>query len=108
MFLLFPGGWDVLHQFSLSSWDVRKALTLLYSQYSVSPFFVVDVVPDVTDSHKNIIRVIAHFGYILTRTSHFKRWFCNFVHFSQLRPPELGLPNKNYYSLSDRDPVSIS
>ncbi|XP_065206567.1 endothelin-converting enzyme 1-like [Planococcus citri] len=74
------GGWEVMHGFSISAWDLRKTLTILYSKYSVSPFFIVDVVPDVTDSPKNIIR---------------------------LRPPQLGLPNKSYYSLSDNDPVIV-
>lgn len=48
---------DLLSDFSVSTWNLKKFFTVLYSQFNVSPFFIIDVVPDVTDSPKHIIRV---------------------------------------------------
>jgi hypothetical protein len=51
------GGWHVLREFSIHSWDYRQALQHLHALYGVSPFFEVSVVPDPRDSIKSIIQV---------------------------------------------------
>ena len=61
-FFYFPtpphaGGWHVLRDFSVHSWDYRLALQRLHAAHGVSPFFKVSVVPDPRDSVKSIIQV---------------------------------------------------
>jgi len=61
-FFSFPtpphaGGWHVLRDFSVHSWDYRLALQRLHAVYGVSPFFKVSVVPDPRDSLKSVIQV---------------------------------------------------
>lgn len=64
------GGWHVLREFSIHSWDYRQALQHLHALYGVSPFFKVSVVPDPRDPMKSII---------------------------QVSPSGLGLPDRSYY-----------
>jgi len=51
------GGWHVLRDFSVHSWDYRLALQRLHAVYGVSPFFKVSVVPDPRNSFKSVIQV---------------------------------------------------
>lgn len=64
------GGWHVLRDFSVQSFDYKKTLLKLHKKYGVSPFFKVSVVPDNRNPEKNII---------------------------QISPIELGLPDPSYY-----------
>ncbi|XP_021937704.1 protein gone early isoform X2 [Zootermopsis nevadensis] len=64
------GGWNVLREFSIHSWDYRQALQHLHALYGVSPFFKVVVVPDPRDHLRSII---------------------------QVSPAGLGLPDRSYY-----------
>ncbi|VVC34754.1 Peptidase M13, C-terminal domain,Peptidase M13,Peptidase M13, N-terminal domain [Cinara cedri] len=64
------GGWHVLKDFDVHSWDLPKNIVQLHSEYSVSPFFKIDVVPDDKVSGQNII---------------------------QISPAGLGLPDRRYY-----------
>jgi predicted metalloendopeptidase len=64
------GGWHVLRDFSVHSWDYRLALQRLHAVYGVSPFFKVSVVPDPRNSFKSVI---------------------------QVSPAGLGLPDRSYY-----------
>jgi hypothetical protein len=54
---VIAGGWHVLREFSIHSWDYRQALQHLHALYGVSPFFKVSVVPDPRDPIKSIIQV---------------------------------------------------
>nr|CAD7440612.1 unnamed protein product [Timema bartmani] len=64
------GGWNVLREFSHFSWDYRVNLVKLHSQYGVSPFFKISVVPDPDNPERGVIKV---------------------------SPAGLGLPDRSYY-----------
>nr|CAD7396102.1 unnamed protein product [Timema poppensis] len=64
------GGWNVLREFSHFSWDYRVNLVKLHSQYGVSPFFKISVVPDPDSPERGVIKV---------------------------SPAGLGLPDRSYY-----------
>ncbi|XP_049808638.1 endothelin-converting enzyme homolog [Schistocerca nitens] len=64
------GGWHVLRDFSVQSFDYKKTLIKLHKKYGVSPFFRVSVVPDNRNPERNVI---------------------------QITPIELGLPDPSYY-----------
>ncbi|XP_069683411.1 protein gone early isoform X2 [Periplaneta americana] len=64
------GGWHVLREFSIHSWDYRLALQKLQALYGVAPFFRVGVVPDPRNPAQSII---------------------------QVSPAGLGLPDRSYY-----------
>lgn len=55
---VFAGGWDVLRSFKPAQWNQHKVLEELYSEHNVSPFFQIDVVPNVDLSDQNIILVL--------------------------------------------------
>lgn len=57
IFFVNAGGWSVLREFSIHTWDYRQALQHLHALYGVSPFFKVSVVPDPRDPLKSIIQV---------------------------------------------------
>ncbi|CAG2053435.1 unnamed protein product, partial [Timema podura] len=50
-------GWNVLREFSHFSWDYRVNLVKLHSQYGVSPFFKISVVPDPDNPERGVIKV---------------------------------------------------
>ncbi|XP_050441073.1 endothelin-converting enzyme 2-like [Adelges cooleyi] len=64
------GGWHVLKDFNVHAWDPSQTIVKLHAEYSVSPFFKIDVVPDDRVAGQNII---------------------------QISPAGLGLPNRRYY-----------
>ena len=64
------GGWEVLRSFNLYSWDSHRVLKRLHAEYNVNAFFRVEVVPDVRDPTRNIIRIA---------------------------PDGLGMPHKSFY-----------
>jgi hypothetical protein len=51
------GGWEVLRSFNLYSWDSHRVLKRLHAEYYVNAFFRVEVVPDVREPTRNIIRI---------------------------------------------------
>lgn len=56
-FCLPLGGWNVLREFQVHSFDLRNTLTRLHSQFGVSLFFKVDVVPDPNSAQDFVIQV---------------------------------------------------
>ncbi|KAL1137607.1 hypothetical protein AAG570_009303 [Ranatra chinensis] len=72
------GGWRVLREFSLQTWDMKKTLRELHSKYNIQPFFRIDVVPDATQPQLSII---------------------------QISPGSLGLPDKTYYYRRAEDKI---
>lgn len=75
------GGWQVLREFSVLSWDFSQVLVKLQSEHGVTPFFQVSVTPDPRNADKNIL---------------------------QLSPSGLGLPHKSYYYREKDDRMSSS
>ncbi|XP_066995595.1 endothelin-converting enzyme 2 [Anabrus simplex] len=73
------GGWSVLRDFSLHTWDIRNVLVRLHSEHNVSPFFRVQVVPDPQKPSKPIIQ-ISPSGLDLPDKSYY------------YRPPDTGVP----------------
>jgi len=70
------GGWDVLRSFNLYNWDPHRVLRELHSEFGVSAFFEVSVVPDPRAPGRNIVRV---------------------------SPSGLGLPDRTYYTRFPND-----
>uniref|UniRef100_A0A146L141 Endothelin-converting enzyme 1 n=1 Tax=Lygus hesperus TaxID=30085 RepID=A0A146L141_LYGHE len=71
------GGWHILKDFSVLSWEMSRTLIKLHSKYNVQPFLKIDVVPDAKDP-TTVESVI------------------------QISPSSLGLPDRTYfYRLSD-------
>ncbi|XP_071442965.1 endothelin-converting enzyme 2-like [Hetaerina americana] len=64
------GDWHVLREFSVHSWDFKRTWQKLHTEYGVTPFFKVEVVPDPRGAERNII---------------------------QVSPAGLGLPDRTYY-----------
>ncbi|XP_046389704.1 protein gone early [Ischnura elegans] len=64
------GDWHVLREFSVHSWDFKRTWQRLHTEYGVTPFFKVEVVPDPRGAERNII---------------------------QISPAGLGLPDRSYY-----------
>ncbi|KAK6631079.1 hypothetical protein RUM43_014175 [Polyplax serrata] len=75
------GGWSVLRNFQVLSWDFSKTLVKLYEVYGVTPFFSVSVVPDPRNATRNIIEISAS---------------------------DLGLPDRSYYYREKTDKISSS
>ncbi|XP_075237037.1 endothelin-converting enzyme homolog [Lycorma delicatula] len=67
------GGWYVLRDFTVHSWDLKRTLEQLHSQYGVDAFLEIRVVPDARDTQIDII---------------------------QISPASLGLPDRSYYTQS--------
>ncbi|KAF4520934.1 hypothetical protein B566_EDAN008909 [Ephemera danica] len=72
------GGWHVLREFTMLSWDFRRVLELLHKDYGVSPFFRISVTVDGRKPNRNII---------------------------QISPSGLGLPDRSYYYRHPDSPV---
>jgi hypothetical protein len=72
------GGWEVLRSFNLYSWDSHRVLKRLHAEYYVNAFFRVEVVADVRDPARNIIRI---------------------------SPDGLGMPHKSFYHRLPTDPA---
>ena len=72
------GGWEVLRSFNLYSWDSHRVLKRLHAEYYVNAFFRVEVVPDVREPTRNIIRI---------------------------GPDGLGMPHKSFYHRLPTDPA---
>uniref|UniRef100_A0A1B6L0T8 Endothelin-converting enzyme 1 n=1 Tax=Graphocephala atropunctata TaxID=36148 RepID=A0A1B6L0T8_9HEMI len=64
------GGWNVLREFQMHSFDKRDTFTRLHSEFGVSLFFKVDVVPDPHSPQDYVVQIV---------------------------PAEFGLPDKSYY-----------
>ncbi|XP_046679024.1 endothelin-converting enzyme 1-like [Homalodisca vitripennis] len=64
------GGWNVLREFQVHSFDLRHTFTRLHSEFGVSLFFKVDVVPDPRSPQDYVVQIV---------------------------PADLGLPDKSYY-----------
>ncbi|KAJ9589337.1 hypothetical protein L9F63_017466, partial [Diploptera punctata] len=75
------GGWHVLREFSILSWDYRRVLELLHASYGVSPFFKVSVVSDPREPTHSMIKV---------------------------SPAGLGLPGRSYYYRPSDSPAATS
>ncbi|XP_065338294.1 endothelin-converting enzyme 1-like [Cloeon dipterum] len=75
------GGWHVLRDFDMLSWDFPRVLEILHKDYGVSPFFKISVVVDARDPSQNII---------------------------QVSPSGLGLPDRSYYYRGTNNPVVIA
>ncbi|XP_014258686.1 endothelin-converting enzyme 1-like isoform X2 [Cimex lectularius] len=75
------GGWNVLKDFFIHSWDHKKALKTLHSKYNVQPFFKIDIVPDPQNPIEGII---------------------------QISPGNLGLPDKSYYDRHSEDKIVMA
>lgn len=52
-----------MKDFKPNQWDTYKTLRRLHSEYNVSPFFQIDVVPDIVNKNQNIIQVPILFPY---------------------------------------------
>lgn len=72
------GGWHVLREFSVQTWDMKKTLRILHVKYNIQPFFSVEVVPDAKSPTQSII---------------------------QISPGSLGLPDRSYYYRKSDDKV---
>ncbi|QQP56615.1 Uncharacterized protein FKW44_001333, partial [Caligus rogercresseyi] len=75
------GGWHVLRSFNLYSWDSRRVLRELHSEFNVQALFRIEVIPDVLIPASNIIAVF---------------------------PDGLGMPDKSYYHRLPDDPAVIA
>ncbi|CAH1396581.1 unnamed protein product [Nezara viridula] len=75
------GGWHVLREFSVQTWDMSKTLRTLHAKYNIQPFFSVEVVPDAKSPQQSII---------------------------QISPGSLGLPDKSYYYRKSDDKVILA
>ncbi|XP_054286283.1 endothelin-converting enzyme 2-like [Macrosteles quadrilineatus] len=64
------GGWNVLREFQVHSFDLRDTFTRLQADFGVPLFFKVDVVPDPYSEQDFIIQIL---------------------------PSDLGMPHKSYY-----------
>ncbi|CAB4070053.1 ECE [Lepeophtheirus salmonis] len=75
------GGWHVLRSFNLYSWDSRRVLRELHSEFAVHALFRIGVVPDVQDPDYNIIAIY---------------------------PDGLGMSDKSYYHRLPDDPAVVA
>jgi hypothetical protein len=56
------GGWHVLRDFDMLSWEFPRVLEILHKDYGVSPFFKISVVVDARTPSQNIIQVRIYNG----------------------------------------------
>ena len=75
------GGWDVLRSFNMYSWDNHRVLRALHAEHYVNAFFAIDVVNDVQNPSRNIIRI---------------------------SPSGLGMPDRSYYHRLPDDPAVLA
>ncbi|KAL0268403.1 UNVERIFIED_CONTAM: hypothetical protein PYX00_010359 [Menopon gallinae] len=75
------GGWSVLRNFLILTWDFTSVLIRLHDQYGVEPFFSVSVVSDPRNASRNIL---------------------------QISPTGLGLPHTSYYYREKNDKMATS
>ncbi|EEB18638.1 endothelin-converting enzyme, putative [Pediculus humanus corporis] len=75
------GGWNVLRNFQVLSWEFSKTLVNLHNEYGVKPFFSISTIADPRNASKNILF---------------------------LTPSGLGLPDKSYYYREKQDRMSLS
>ncbi|CAH0384451.1 unnamed protein product [Bemisia tabaci] len=64
------GGWKVMRDVEIKTWDLVKTMRILHSVYRISPFFEISLTPDPEFPSKHVIQVL---------------------------PAGLGLPSKVYY-----------
>lgn len=69
---VLAGGWNVLRNFLILTWDFTSVLIRLHDQYGVEPFFSVSVVSDPRNASRNILQ-IAPAGLGLPHTSYYYR-----------------------------------
>ncbi|KAJ8872193.1 hypothetical protein PR048_025795 [Dryococelus australis] len=90
------GGWHVLRDFSVLTWNYREQLVILHARHGASPFFRIAVVADPREPSSNIVQV----SYVLTLETGLHLSLVSCLRMCRpftISPAGLGLPDRTYY-----------